>query len=89
MQDKDKTMENKDAEINFIVKEIKERMDINKKSDMFKAAVDTVKGSALERLEEQYVQREKQMDIELGEIEMVLLSDDPERIKAALKGFQV
>lgn len=89
MQEKEKTAENKAAEVNFIAKEMKERMDINKKSHRFKAAVDTAKDSALERIEEQYVQRNKQIDAELGKIEMALLSNDPGRIKAALKGFQM
>ena len=82
------TAENKSSSENFFVNELKERISINKKSKDFKAAVDSVKGAALEKLDEEYSRRNEQMTSELSQIENALMSDDPEQIKNALKGFK-
>lgn len=82
------TAEKKSSSENFFVNELKERISINKKSKDFKAAVDSVKGAALEKLDEEYSRRNEQMTSELGQIENALMSDDPEQIKNALKGFK-
>lgn len=85
MQKKEeKTAENKSSRDNFFVHEIKERINIKNKSKEFKAVVDSAKEATLERVNGNYSQRNELISSEINQLEMALMSDDPEKIKKAL-----
>lgn len=89
MRGKEKSVKNNYQEKYFLIKEINERIDIWKKSEIFKATVDSSKAARLECMEEEHGRKETLIHGELDKIGKALMSDDPEKIKAALKGGKV
>ncbi|MDD6070376.1 MAG: hypothetical protein PUC12_06095 [Clostridiales bacterium] len=85
MKGRKKNIKNNQSEECFLLKELKERIDIQQKSKLFENSVDFAKTVMIDQLYEEHSQREKWMKEALGKIEKALKSEEPENIKSVLR----